>query len=1009
MVKLTHIFLFIGLVIGNRALTQLETLENWENANPQQVFFDRENSLSENHGSLCLENTAPEAKVQPQRLFRLEPGQRYELSYYLKCEGVSSREKTRGACLLVCGADRRKWCRVPTNPASAWEHGTFDWKQGSLRFTSKVFGTDAIWLLPTLHGPGKAWFDRIELKSVGRHATGSFREIYTEDVTEAGFYPQGMAGFFQPGEPIRFLLELNGPDGEAEYSVLFKDYSGKVEDLRQTGKLTLPGMTTIEFPSRPQGYYIADAEIYVNNRKARLLQAGAVVAPMFGRRDPFFVMGYGALPEMHDALKRVGVGTIGMKFKYDHYRLPEHGGGKYVEDIVGRRLAYYRQFLESGDFALNITMGTAMQRRPEVIENGRPQLNDALIDRILACVQLLAKRTKGKVHEWDIGSEIPSDATIPKYCGSWTEAMFNNFVITRMVSRAIKAIDPTIKVYAGGNNIQHYTSKVESIVFGDLLKDVDGYFIDAYTGNWDMTLGVHAIPEKSLRSFYDEASAMVANYHKNPLIKNNETGYAINYGAPFDRGLAVEQAELTARTIILTKASPVSSFELHMPAWHTWNLPKELKDNDRSMTTIWKPVLVNGMRHDIPLPGGAMYATAARELAFSKLACEVQVGSSYACLFARADGKTVAAVWNTEGSIELNIPLSKQTMFVDMVGHTEQLPAGQITLISSTAPFYLVSDETPQKQEAIFRQAFHVTNPELKIAAKRHDLNTVTLFVRNPGTNPVQADVVGDGKKLVAVTVKPEIISTFGIPVCESLQVLYAGKKHKVNQELNYLNVTRLSQKPSLDGTGAWLAKLPPQPLRYPNDIYPKEALQPELCYFKTSFNPAGHNIAADFFLAYDQECLYLAVKVDDPVHLPKTEKGYFWEGDSIQWVISTFDAPPKEVRPGIMDQKKYTSTLNFGLAETPDGPQCRRFLGSDIGVRPYDCNVTRKDGTTFYEVAIPWRELGTKPKASPIRFSLVVFDKNTEEKPGAHYCLALTPGVARGQDAGEYRLLVFE
>ncbi|MBQ6472160.1 MAG: hypothetical protein IJJ33_09265 [Victivallales bacterium] len=168
-------------------------------------------------------------------------------------------------------------------------------------------------------------------------------------------------------------------------------------------------------------------------------------------------------------------------------------------------------------------------------------------------------------------------------------------------------------------------------------------------------------------------------------------------------------------------------------------------------------------------------------------------------------------------------------------------------------------------------------------------------------------------------------------------------------------------------------------------------------------------NIATDYFLAYDQEFLYLAVQVVDPIHLPKTKKGYFWAGDSIQWVLSTFDAPPKEVRPGTMDAKEYTSTLNYGLAETPDGPQCHRFLGPAPGFRPFDCNVTRKNGITLYEVALPWSELKATPAENTIRFSLVVFDKNTEKQPGAPYCLALTQGVARGQDAGEYRLLVFE
>ena len=106
---------------------------------------------------------------------------------------------------------------------------------------------------------------------------------------------------------------------------------------------------------------------------------------------------------------------------------------------------------------------------------------------------------------------------------------------------------------------------------------------------------------------------------------------------------------------------------------------------------------------------------------------------------------------------------------------------------------------------------------------------------------------------------------------------------------------------------------------------------------------------------------------------------------------------------------RKIYSDLNFGLALTSKGPEYRRYLGK-MGILKYPCNVTRKGNITFYEAAIPWSELGVKPDSGKaLRFSMVVFDKNSEASKFCPYRLAVTPGVAGGMDAGEYRLMIFE
>jgi len=973
---------------------------DWRKVNPKQAFADPEVKLSGEY-SIRLEN-----RIQIARLYELEPGVQYELSYYLKGKDLASPKPRGGACLMVCGADRKRWAIVPTNKEKNWEKGTFDWRRGEFRFTSKLFGCDKILVMPTVDGTGTAWFDKIELKKAKELSTSSFRRIDDPAVREAAFYPLGVAGFFLPNETMKFQLEADGK-GEAAYTVKLKDFSGKNADMIRQGKMALPGNAVVEFPERKRGYYVADAEIFINGKKACFLQSGAVSAEEIVRRDPFFQLGYGVFPELHDAYKRAGVGVIALKLKStDHLSNIRSD----INEVIAKRLNYYAPFLNSGDFVLHLTIGTTLRKNPDPksVAEGRGSLNDKLLDHISRGIRLMAERTKGKIKEWNIGSEISSDATIAaKYSGTWTEAMFNNMVITRIASRIAKQIDPEIKIYCGGNSDLKCTYPYCDILFKDLHKEVDGYFIDAYTGNWDMTLGGHSIPEKSLRRFYKESSELAVKYGKDPRIKNGETGYAIHYGAAFDRGISVEQAALTARTIILTKASGiVKCFELHMPTYHGGL--RNIKDDSSFMTTIWKPVMHRKKIHELPLPGGAMYATAARELAFAEIRKELTIGSNYGCIFTRPDGKTVAAVWNIEAPQELKINLKNDVRLIDMVGSETLLKKGSNTLRSSPEPVYLVAAESPGSIAEALSQAFGSSTPGLKFAAKRHDRETIMLFVRNPGVKPIEAEVVADGRERKHVTFLPGKINTVRVPLSRDLAIVSNKKNYPVRPDASYLPVHPVRTRPVFDGSGKWLAGLHPGKLRYPDDIYPKSALQPELCHFKTSFNPNGHNISADYYLAYDAENLYLAVKVDDPVHLQKAVNGELWTGDSIQWVISAADVPPKAVRSARTEQKIH-SDLNFGLALTSKGPEYRRYLGKP-GKLNYPCNVTRKGNITFYEAAVPWSELGVRPDSGKaLRFSMVVFDRNSEATGGCPYCLAVTPGVAGGMDAGEYRLMIFE
>ena len=73
--------------------------------------------------------------------------------------------------------------------------------------------------------------------------------------------------------------------------------------------------------------------------------------------------------------------------------------------------------------------------------------------------------------------------------------------------------------------------------------------------------------------------------------------------------------------------------------------------------------------------------------------------------------------------------------------------------------------------------------------------------------------------------------------------------------------------------------------------------------------------------------------------------------------------------------------------------------FGQTTDTLDFPANVTRTDGHTRYEVAIPWKTLGFTP-AQCLRLGLVLFDSNSPANPDPPYWLAFGQGIAGGQDA---------
>ena len=92
---------------------------------------------------------------------------------------------------------------------------------------------------------------------LGEAAT-SFRQAHTEKVKTAILAPQGVFGFFEPGEPVLLKLHIDGKATNYEYTLLIRDDTGNTVVRQEKRALT----DTITLPAQPNGYYSAVCDIY---------------------------------------------------------------------------------------------------------------------------------------------------------------------------------------------------------------------------------------------------------------------------------------------------------------------------------------------------------------------------------------------------------------------------------------------------------------------------------------------------------------------------------------------------------------------------------------------------------------------------------------------------------------------------------------------------------------------------------------------------------------------------
>ena len=959
---------------------------SWQKFSRKKVFSDSQHKAA-GSVSVRIENGGT-----LQRYFDLKPDTEYELTFYVKGKNIDGSGDNGARIMLYDG--KKKWGRFSSDQyRSKPDSGTFDWRLGKGVIKSAEWGK-RIRISLALRGKGTVWFDEVYLKETGKtEKIKSFRQTFTDGYQQLALVPGGCLGFFEPGEKVEFTVYSKSKSKNLEYALTVKDENNRLIFTVPRKKLD----AKFSIPGQPAGYYVVSADFYADGKKARSLQSAFTVSKQFQKRDPFFQVGFGAHQSFHEALKRIGAGAICLKFSWQNLNTTPASYWKYNYE------SKYKRFIESGDYELIACIGCAIPRKfisQQQQKDGYPLLSDRAFEFRRQYIDLALKTLNGKVKTWQFQNEIPSSATIKhKFAGTWSEAMFNFAILTRMGARQVRKTIPDAFIRAGGNNVQKNLKTIEPIVLGDIVDDFDQYFVDAYTGNWDLCKGKCLIPEVSLMSFYQEASALAASLGKSKYIGNAESGYCIPYGSPFDQGLAITQAEMTSRLILISKAGPVSFFEIHKPGDPLIS-SKEPNDTAGCMNTVWKPVWFGKKYFQVPLPGSAVYATAAHELSFTRNHSYFHEDRIYGASFEKADGSTLLVLWNIEKAVPFTFDFPSEVRMVNMYGRESRLPAGKHTLTLSPSPVYLTMKTPVDKLTQQVKKAFADQTPKFRCTGYFTGKDTAQIFIRNLSRVTRKGTLQGE-----KITLLPDKIFEAKVKTAAGKVQFKADSGETIDitpaQGL-FQKVACVKSKPVFDGSGSWVKDLPKGTLSYPDDIRPIGALQQELCYFQTPFNPNGHNVSANYWIACDDRNFYFAADVDDPVHLQRHKGVDIWRDDSIQFVFDMGNPVPHELNhPG---EEVRRSLLNFGMALTRNGPELVKFLGKDAGLKNYPVKITRRNNRTFYELSIPFSALGGKPD----RFGFVIFDNNYVTKKSSPYRLEFSSGVVGSVDSSKLKQLQY-
>jgi len=760
----------------------------------------------------------------------------------------------------------------------------------------------------------------------------------------------------------------------------------------------------------------------------------AILKPVT-ERDPFFVAnGNGNDNELVPEMQAIGMTVKSIPFFF--FAVPPEMRGKWSEFIeqersTGRHAAFVDVIELMGDINLNPPEWFAKEIQEKKEKREFPY-SEEFFTEFGDFVEAVARAYKGKIKLWSIGEEIDSHCSV---ISDYRLAEFEKQRYVRQLKIAherLKKVDPDCKIAALAVSSDSENSNVPRFTWTKrLLPEVNPYFDifapDAYCGPWFITNKNKDStgPEKwKFRdTLLDAVRLQQSRPGKHSEIAVNEKGLIIPYHLLPDDELEKLLANHIARYLILAKSVSNTVYLSHYLVcsgagyrFYKKNIPST-DDHPLGDEGLWKMFFDGDERYYRPRSAVVAFATVTRHLANASDPEELNPRQGIYCYLFEKGGHPVAAVWTTERNpVRASLQLPGPARLCDLMGNEKSLESGINELTLTQSPQFLTVDAPREKFAAALRGMSFPGMASFSGEIRLKDLKTAVLWLTNnsghEGTAAVET-LNGAGHPVKEVILPAHATISVELPLMApppaelTVNVKFDGQTHAISGDLGFLPARKVEGK--VDGDFAKYKNVPAIVMEGIGALFPSSDVS------ITGDWTGNEDLSAKVWLTWDESYLRLAAEVKDDSHLQNETSANMWKGDCIQFALNPGnDAIMPEGGKGQFGRDDYS----FGIALETEGPasycwvQRGKSNAKEEGGQKFPLSIKRDEAakTTWYEAAIPWKDLAPlKPEVGKaFRFNFAIIDKDASEKDRQLYWMALTPGLVGGVNPSLYKTFVF-
>ncbi len=907
----------------------------------------------------------------------------YQLSFYTRSEGYERGAKGQlWVQVLFDGVKKGIGITTPWNVTQP------EWTEFKTKFKLPPEAKKAflqIQLIGHENQSGTTWVDNLYFGPVQEK---DIADTQPKLAVEKAIPSAAHGGVYDPEETIRYDFLLKnvsvGKNAEIVWQVFDFDgnplKSGKQEiQLARNVHCTLPSLE----PYR--GWFALKAEIRLDGRGiSQSLCSGVIVERQTDLRDPFFA----SINGNAEKRSRLGIGAVPIETRQRREAKPGQYNFSDLEKAADTHLRngftpYMRLWFSARPVEYEPPF--LVKQIQEKLKRNENPYDDAYFEGQRLYWRAMIRALGPKVADWCVPDEIHfTHHSVPFEVERYIR-------LVTIFGEELKKQFPNHVYTAGGVMMDQYP--IGKTIWEAVHNHVDGLCSDVYLNTSFVGPGYPLSgPEqgKTRQRFLD-----VEKYiGPGKVIVNEETGYNFTRTMPLDHPILKEVSIINLRNLVIAKS---------IQSMRRWNWFC-VEDNPAA----WIGQQDFGMwQHGNPRPHAATFSVAARLLAFATDALEVKPSEDvYAYIF-KQKGRSLAVLWAMTkelADVQLNMP--SDWTATQFNGTRFQGKKGPVVLKLNDRPVFIEFSASQKKVAAAVSQGKYAM-PEIYLSVNWTGKEEVSLFIRNKTNRELNATASLSESPAKKVKIPP--LSRIGLPFSHKPEnnpvrgyVDTDTVRYEISRSETLHRVPRLVRPPTLDTSLEGFENVSPIRLDNASFLKPIDA-EPQGLW------TGPEDLSLQFYLAYDNDYLYVAADVKDDVSVSRSEKFDIWNQDCIQFA---FDMANNSFDPQTDPVGFLSDDREFCMAMTPGGPQLYCYFGNEKiqnKVIPGNVMIRENGNHKYYLARIPWQMLGGAGIPGRVfGFNLVAFDVDTP-KGQISYHMELAPGIAGEKNPAFFKRFLLE